>query len=352
MFHDDKLKRQIEEAYTKMVEPDKDKDKDGTEDSLEPTHSEEGGGAGGGGAGGAGGGGGGGGDGGDGGAVAGTTTATTATTGSDSSDSDSSDTDSPNNDQRGLGGYYGMPMGRRSCVNGWNKDGSCKKNESVDNEVDSTQELYAIYEGMRKIEADEAQHINELDIPDKVTANEWAVARQKYGFDVPRDDLVNIIIQNRKQPTPNTPAGVYEAAGTSARYAASDKIVAMSNDAENSENHSEPVTKPTGVDEGSKSKIRNDRRRNKQKGYDLDENSKDKRKNNPCWKNHKKVGMKTKNGKKVPNCVPAESELREARKKFKRLARIINESHLNDEIRGVWQAFDQLAERIARLEKS
>lgn len=24
----------------------------------------------------------------------------------------------------------------------------------------------------------------------------------------------------------------------------------------------------------------------------------------PCWKNYKMVGMKTKNGKKVPNCVP------------------------------------------------
>lgn len=24
----------------------------------------------------------------------------------------------------------------------------------------------------------------------------------------------------------------------------------------------------------------------------------------PCWKSHKQVGMKTKNGKKVPNCVP------------------------------------------------
>ena len=24
----------------------------------------------------------------------------------------------------------------------------------------------------------------------------------------------------------------------------------------------------------------------------------------PCWKGHEMVGMKTKNGKKVPNCVP------------------------------------------------
>jgi hypothetical protein len=27
----------------------------------------------------------------------------------------------------------------------------------------------------------------------------------------------------------------------------------------------------------------------------------------PCWANYKQVGMKTKNGKKVPNCVPKES---------------------------------------------
>jgi hypothetical protein len=29
----------------------------------------------------------------------------------------------------------------------------------------------------------------------------------------------------------------------------------------------------------------------------------------PCWKDHKQVGMKEKNGKKVPNCVPEEEEL-------------------------------------------
>ncbi len=32
----------------------------------------------------------------------------------------------------------------------------------------------------------------------------------------------------------------------------------------------------------------------------------------PCWKGYKQVGMKTKNGKEVPNCVP-ESVIREAR---------------------------------------
>ena len=29
-----------------------------------------------------------------------------------------------------------------------------------------------------------------------------------------------------------------------------------------------------------------------------------KKKNDPCWKGYKKLGMKTKNGKKVPDCVP------------------------------------------------
>jgi hypothetical protein len=28
------------------------------------------------------------------------------------------------------------------------------------------------------------------------------------------------------------------------------------------------------------------------------------KKKNPCWKKYKMVGMKKKNGKKVPNCVP------------------------------------------------
>ena len=26
--------------------------------------------------------------------------------------------------------------------------------------------------------------------------------------------------------------------------------------------------------------------------------------NDPCWDGYKKEGMKTKNGKKVPNCIP------------------------------------------------
>ena len=31
---------------------------------------------------------------------------------------------------------------------------------------------------------------------------------------------------------------------------------------------------------------------------------KKKRKKNPCWKGYEMIGMKTKGGRKVPNCVP------------------------------------------------
>jgi hypothetical protein len=33
--------------------------------------------------------------------------------------------------------------------------------------------------------------------------------------------------------------------------------------------------------------------------------STEKQSNDPCWKGYKKDGMKVKNEKKVPNCVPA-----------------------------------------------
>ena len=33
----------------------------------------------------------------------------------------------------------------------------------------------------------------------------------------------------------------------------------------------------------------------------------EKKDSDPCWKNYKQVGMKTKNGKEVPNCVPKDS---------------------------------------------
>lgn len=35
-------------------------------------------------------------------------------------------------------------------------------------------------------------------------------------------------------------------------------------------------------------------------------------KKDPCWKGYKQLGMKDKNGKQVPNCIPEESEIEEA----------------------------------------
>ena len=34
----------------------------------------------------------------------------------------------------------------------------------------------------------------------------------------------------------------------------------------------------------------------------------DEAKDDPCWKDYKQIGMKNKNGKKVPNCVPKETK--------------------------------------------
>tara|TARA_B100000131_G_C17991753_1_gene562870 strand:+ start:659 stop:859 length:201 start_codon:yes stop_codon:yes gene_type:complete len=31
-------------------------------------------------------------------------------------------------------------------------------------------------------------------------------------------------------------------------------------------------------------------------------------KDDPCWKGHEMIGMKKKNGKEVPNCVPKEEQ--------------------------------------------
>lgn len=36
------------------------------------------------------------------------------------------------------------------------------------------------------------------------------------------------------------------------------------------------------------------------------------RKKNPCWGGYKQIGMKNKDGKNVPNCVPEETEIDEA----------------------------------------
>lgn len=35
-------------------------------------------------------------------------------------------------------------------------------------------------------------------------------------------------------------------------------------------------------------------------------------KKDPCWKGYKQLGMKDKDGKQVPNCIPEESEIEEA----------------------------------------
>jgi hypothetical protein len=32
------------------------------------------------------------------------------------------------------------------------------------------------------------------------------------------------------------------------------------------------------------------------------------KKKNPCWKGYEAIGMKKKNGKKVPNCVPVKGK--------------------------------------------
>lgn len=40
------------------------------------------------------------------------------------------------------------------------------------------------------------------------------------------------------------------------------------------------------------------------KVYKYNEFISEKKKDDPCWKSYKQVGMKKKNGKEVPNCVP------------------------------------------------
>ena len=39
-------------------------------------------------------------------------------------------------------------------------------------------------------------------------------------------------------------------------------------------------------------------------GKEEEEKTSDNAEDDPCWKDYEMVGMKTKNGKKVPNCVP------------------------------------------------
>ena len=43
--------------------------------------------------------------------------------------------------------------------------------------------------------------------------------------------------------------------------------------------------------------------------------SKAKSKQDPCWEGYEKIGMKMKNGKLVPNCVPIKEKKKAAKKK-------------------------------------
>jgi len=40
-------------------------------------------------------------------------------------------------------------------------------------------------------------------------------------------------------------------------------------------------------------------------------------KKDPCWKNYEQVGMKEKNGKEVPNCVPKASSAKKKAQAYK-----------------------------------
>ena len=53
-------------------------------------------------------------------------------------------------------------------------------------------------------------------------------------------------------------------------------------------------------------------------------------KNNPCWKNHKMIGMKNKNGKNVPNCVPID-EVEYSISESINLISMLKESNVIDE---------------------
>ena len=44
----------------------------------------------------------------------------------------------------------------------------------------------------------------------------------------------------------------------------------------------------------------------------------------PCWKGYKQVGMKKKNGKKVPNCVPTKKTKKEKKKEKEKTADLVN----------------------------
>lgn len=54
--------------------------------------------------------------------------------------------------------------------------------------------------------------------------------------------------------------------------------------------------------------------------------------NDPCWKGYKMVGMKKKNGKKVPNCVPdSENEIpKMGKQEVQEMLDYINEQYLEE----------------------
>jgi hypothetical protein len=56
---------------------------------------------------------------------------------------------------------------------------------------------------------------------------------------------------------------------------------------------------------------------------------------NPCWKGYEQIGMKTKNGKQVPNCVPISEEYD-----------VVNEEDHRDFIWYMKENFDGLSESV------
>ena len=78
---------------------------------------------------------------------------------------------------------------------------------------------------------------------------------------------------------------------------------------------------------------------------------------NPCWDNYKQVGMKEKNGKKVPNCVPKEDveEARASTASFRRgNKKRANLNAMSDEERRAYDKEQQEKQRKrddARLER-
>ena len=56
---------------------------------------------------------------------------------------------------------------------------------------------------------------------------------------------------------------------------------------------------------------------------------------NPCWKGYEMIGMKTKNGKQVPNCVPIAEQYD-----------VVNEEDYRDFIWYMKESFDGLSESV------